>query len=131
MYFVTFSEEERIHAAVSAELEHIWSRVQVELALAVDDPTYRIWLAPLRAVELSGERLIIEAPPQTCGWIHDRFGHLLQASLELILGPHAAIELTAPASAAQSPVGLPASSTRRRMRAPLRRTQHLEPASDL
>ena len=48
-----------------------------------------------------------------------------------VVGPHAAIELTAPASAAQSPVGLPASSTRRRMRAPLRRTQHLEPASDL
>ena len=33
---------------MSAELEHIWSRVQQELALSVDELTYRIWLAPLR-----------------------------------------------------------------------------------
>jgi chromosomal replication initiator protein len=86
---------------VSAELEHIWSRVQGELALAVDESTYRIWLAPLRAVELSGELLLVEAPPQTCGWIHDRFGRVLQASLELVLGPHAELGLVA----APSPTG--------------------------
>ena len=41
--------EERIVAAVSRDLEHIWSRVQAHLALVVDEPTYRIWLEPLRA----------------------------------------------------------------------------------
>ena len=41
--------EERTDAAVSHELEHIWSRVQAQLALVVDEPTYRIWLEPLRA----------------------------------------------------------------------------------
>jgi chromosomal replication initiator protein len=86
---------------VSAELEHIWSRVQAELALAVDEPTYRIWLAPLRPVELSGEHLLVEAPPHTCGWIHDRFGRVIQASAELILGPHAAVELVASPPGAQ------------------------------
>jgi chromosomal replication initiator protein len=86
---------------VSAELEHIWSRVQAELALAVDEPTYRIWLAPLRPVELSGEYLLVEAPPHTCGWIHDRFGRVIQASVELILGPHAAVELVAAPPAAR------------------------------
>jgi chromosomal replication initiator protein len=74
--------------------------VQAELALAVDEPTYRIWLAPLRPVELSGEHLLVEAPPHTCGWIHDRFGRVIQASAELILGPHAAVELVAAAPAA-------------------------------
>jgi chromosomal replication initiator protein len=69
--------------------------VQAELALAVDESTYRIWLAPLRAVELCGERLLVEAPPHTCGWIHDRFGRVLQASVELILGPQAAVDLVA------------------------------------
>ena len=78
---------------MSAELEHIWSRVQAELALAVDEPTYRIWLAPLHPVQLAGEHLLVEAPPHTCGWIHDRFGRVIQASAELILGPHAAVEL--------------------------------------
>jgi chromosomal replication initiator protein len=115
---------------VSAELEHIWSRVQTELALAVDEPTSRIWLAPLRAVELSGERLLVEAPPQTCGWIHDRFGHLLQASVELILGPHAAVELIAPPPAAQPPARRPAAATRRRLGPPAQRAQNFEPASE-
>jgi chromosomal replication initiator protein len=91
---------------VSAELEHIWSRVQAELALAVDEPTYRIWLAPLRPLQLVGERLVVEAPPHTCGWIHDRFGRVLQASLELILGPHALLELSAsPAPTERPPTG--------------------------
>jgi chromosomal replication initiator protein len=116
---------------VSAELEHIWSRVQTELALAVDDPTYRIWLAPLRAVELSGERLLVEAPPQTCGWIHDRFGHLLQASVELILGPHAAVELTAPPRAAERSARGPVGATRRRWGSHAEPAQNFVPASEL
>ncbi len=91
---------------MSAELEHIWSRVQNELALTVDESTYRIWLEPLRARELSGGRLLIEAPPHACAWISDRFGSILKASTALILGPDAAIELIpAPASAGEPLAG--------------------------
>jgi len=78
---------------VSDELEHIWSRVQVELARSVDEPTYRIWLEPLRARSLSGERLLIEVPPHACGWIRDRFGAILKDSVALVLGPSALIDL--------------------------------------
>ncbi len=78
---------------MSAELEHIWSRVQVELARSVDEPTYRIWLEPLRARSLSQERLLIEVPPHACGWIRDRFGAVLQDSVALVLGPDALIDL--------------------------------------
>jgi chromosomal replication initiator protein len=52
-------------------------------------------------MELSGEQLLVEAPPNTCGWIHDRFGRVIQASAELILGPHAAVELVASPPAAE------------------------------
>ena len=85
--------EEPVAVAVSLDLEHIWSRVQAELALAVDEPTYHIWLEPLRPLELAGDRLLIEAPPQASCWVRDRFGKLLQASIELLLGPHATLEL--------------------------------------
>jgi len=78
---------------VSAELEHIWSSVQVELARAVDEPTYRIWLEPLRARSATHERLLIEAPPHACGWIRDRFGGVLKDSVELVLGPEAVVDL--------------------------------------
>ena len=78
---------------MSAELEQIWTRVQAELALAVDEPTYRIWLRPLRALSLSGERLLVEAPPHACAWIHDRFGHVLEASVAFVLGPEVLVDL--------------------------------------
>jgi chromosomal replication initiator protein len=82
-------------AALNAELEQIWSRVQAELALSVDEATYRIWLEPLHARGFAGGRLLIEAPPQACGWIHDRFGRLLRTSVATVLGPDAVIDLIA------------------------------------
>jgi chromosomal replication initiator protein len=82
-----------MHAAVSAELEHIWSRVQAELALAVDEPTYHMWLEPLRPVDLSADRLLVEAPPHACRWVRDRFGRVLHASVALVLGPDTSLEL--------------------------------------
>jgi chromosomal replication initiator protein len=69
--------------------------VQAELALAVDESTYRIWLEPLRAHSLVDEHLSIEAPEHACGWIRGRFGRLLDASVALVLGPDVVIELVA------------------------------------
>ena len=80
---------------MSAELEHIWRRVQAELALAVDESTYRIWLEPLRAHSLVDGRLLIEAPEHACGWIRGRFGRVLDASVTLVLGPAVVVELVA------------------------------------
>jgi chromosomal replication initiator protein len=92
-------------AALNAELEHIWSRVQEELALAVDEPTYRIWLEPLRARAFAHGRLLVEAPPQASAWIHDRFGRLLQASVAAVLGPDAVVDLVAGPSPRAGPRG--------------------------
>jgi chromosomal replication initiator protein len=80
---------------VSHELEHIWSRVQAQLALVVDESTYRIWLEPLRVLEHDHDTLLVEAPPDACGWIRERFGRAIQASVELVLGPGASVEITA------------------------------------
>src|SRR5580704_7886042 len=82
-------------AAVSHELDYIWSRVQAQLALVVDESTYRIWLEPLRALELEQEQLLVEAPVHACRWIRERFGRTIQASVELVLGPDASVELVA------------------------------------
>lgn len=78
---------------MSAELKHIWSRVQVELAGAVGEDTYRIWLEPLSARELSHGRLSIEGPVQACGWVGDRYGRILQACATSVLGREVVIEL--------------------------------------
>ena len=116
---------------MSHELEHIWSRVQAQLALAVDESTYRIWLEPLRAVELLDGRLLVESPPHARRWIQDRFGRILQAAVELVLGPAAVLELTAlgieqDVTAARPRSARPRST--RPLRAPARRTAASDPA---
>jgi chromosomal replication initiator protein len=63
------------------------------MARAVDEPTYRIWLEPLRALELSDKHLLIEAAPHSLRWVRERFGAVLQASATLVLGPGATVEL--------------------------------------
>ena len=80
---------------MSAPLEQMWTQVQSELELAVDETTYRVWLEPLRARELHGDRLLVEAPPQACGWIRDRFGRILQRSAARVIGAETVIELIA------------------------------------
>jgi chromosomal replication initiator protein len=88
---------------VSHELEHIWSRVQAQLALVVDEPTYRLWLEPLRAIELEQDHLLIEAPEHAHHWIQQRFGRTIQASVELVVGPNASVEITTVDTAVTGP----------------------------
>jgi chromosomal replication initiator protein len=78
---------------VSQELDHIWSRVQAQLADVLDESTHRLWLAPLRAVRLDEDRLVVQAPEQAHQWIRERFGALIQAHVELVLGRGVNVEL--------------------------------------
>lgn len=78
---------------MNLELEHIWSRVQSQLALVVGEPTFRLWLVQLRAVDLSDGHLVIEAPAQAQQWIQARFGGVIQASVELVLGSDSTVEM--------------------------------------
>jgi chromosomal replication initiator protein len=95
---------------VSAELEHIWSRLSADLVLAVGEPTYRIWLEPLRPLELREDTLLIAAPAHAHRWIHDRFGAVLRASAERTLGPTVRVELLAEGSSTGDPSRQPHSS---------------------
>jgi chromosomal replication initiator protein len=80
---------------VNAELEHIWSRIAGGLAEAIEEPVFRIWLEPLRPLELDGGQLTIEAPEQTCEWVRERFGRALQAAVAAVLGPDATADVIA------------------------------------
>jgi chromosomal replication initiator protein len=88
---------------VSQELDHIWSRVQAQLAAVVDEPTYRIWLAPLRAVELTDGHLLLNAPEHSLRWIRERFGALIQSHAALVLGPETTVELIGSRDPAAAP----------------------------
>jgi chromosomal replication initiator protein len=85
---------------VSAELDHIWSHVQVKLAETVDEPVHRIWLAPLRVRSLDDGHLTLEAPAHICGWVRERFGRLLHACTAAVLGPDVTVDVIATADPA-------------------------------
>jgi chromosomal replication initiator protein len=87
---------------VSTELEHIWSQVTAELSATIDEPIYRIWLEPLRAIDLTGERLTLEAPAQTYTWIRERFGRVLQTTAAAILGPSLTLDIVEACAPARS-----------------------------
>jgi chromosomal replication initiator protein len=67
--------------------------MQAELALAVDDSAYRIWLAPLRPCELDERRLLLEAPSGACSWIRDRFGRVLESCAAAVIAEGIVVEL--------------------------------------
>ena len=75
-----------MRAGVNGELESLWSRVQARLADLVDEPTYRIWLEPLRPVRLEDGVLIVRAPANRDRWLEERFGRVVSASVELVAG---------------------------------------------
>ena len=83
------------------DLEEIWSHVQAQLALVVDEPTYKIWLEPLRALELREQSVVVAVPAHARRWIQERYGRAIQASIELTLGPGWRLEL---AEASEQPV---------------------------
>ncbi len=78
---------------MSTDLEQIWSRVQSRLEAAVDDSTYRVWLAPLRPREVAFGTLTVEAPARSCAWVRERFGRLLQLCAATVLGPEITVEI--------------------------------------
>ncbi len=75
-----------------AMLEHTWSLVTTRLRRVVGDAAYRHWLAPLRAIELSDNRLVLEAPSHTARWLRDRFGGTIQTCAQLALGRDVTVE---------------------------------------
>jgi chromosomal replication initiator protein len=109
---------------VTHELDHIWSLVQAQLALVVDEPTYRIWLEPLQPVELHDDVLLVEAPEHACRWTRERFGAVVSASVELALNASVKVELIASGSRAPT-----ADRTSSAPTAPRRRHAAAQPAA--
>jgi chromosomal replication initiator protein len=95
---------------VSQDLEEIWSRVQAQLALVVDEPTYKIWLEPLRPLELREHSLLVAVPGRSRRWIQERYGRAIQASVELVMGRGWQLELT---GASEQPAGEHGATRRR------------------
>ena len=80
----------------NAPLDEPWNAIRSELRGAVAEPIWRLWLENLRARELVGDTLVVEAPDKVRSYVGDRFGRLLQACTAAVLGPSVGVELVAP-----------------------------------
>jgi chromosomal replication initiator protein len=78
---------------VTEDPEHIWSAVQDELRQTVPADIYDIWLAPLRAVAVEGDVLVVEAPHEVRAWVAERFARVLQIGAAAVLGPEVAVDV--------------------------------------
>jgi chromosomal replication initiator protein len=83
---------------VTDDPDHIWPAIQNELRQAVPIDMYDVWLAPLRAVALEADVLVVEAPRELRAWVAERFARVLQASVAAVLGPEFTVDVRSGAS---------------------------------
>ena len=67
-------------------LTHSWTTIRERLRRAVDDSTWDLWLSALEPRSLVDGTLVVEAPPQSRGWVRERYGRLLDACASAGLG---------------------------------------------
>lgn len=79
---------------VTDELAAAWAPVRAQLALVVDEATFRGWLEPLHLHDWAREHVVVGCGRRGQGrWLIERFGKALQASVELVLGPEVHVEI--------------------------------------
>ena len=86
----------------NASSEHTWKQISDELKSAVGPSLFDVWLAPLRLAGLNGNQLILEAPASSRAWIEDRFGQVLKASAQSVIGADAEVQVGIAGESAQT-----------------------------
>ena len=92
---------DRQQKVTDATAEHTWKQISDELKSAVGSSLFDVWLAPLKLARLDGNQLILEAPAASRAWVSDRFGQILKASSQSIIGADAEVHVSAAGESAQ------------------------------
>ena len=78
------------------ELAHSWRRIRTELRTAISDANWHLYVDALDARRLDGATLVLTAPDASRAWVTERYGRLLQAAAQRVLGRDIAIRLVGP-----------------------------------
>src|SRR5207302_913148 len=89
----TLPKRSRLELPEHLEPTAAWREVRAELRRAVEESTFEIWLAPLEVKSLQGTVLSVTAPPSMLSWVSRRFGRLLDACAQAVLGADARVSL--------------------------------------
>jgi hypothetical protein len=60
----------------------VWARLMIRLWWSVPEPTFDIWLSPLRAVGAQGTTLYLAAPEGMQTWVERRYSSLIREALQ-------------------------------------------------
>jgi chromosomal replication initiator protein len=84
----------------------LWARIQEVVRASVPEQGYRTWLAGTRAVGLSADELVVEAPsPFHVEWIEDKYGPTLASACQRVLGRPLAVSIIC--APERSPIPVP------------------------
>jgi chromosomal replication initiator protein len=90
---------------VELTAQELWSRIQDVVRGSVPGHAFHTWVSSARAVASTADELVLEAQnPFHVEWLEDKFGPLLAAAGEQVLGRPLTISVSCKASAVQSPV---------------------------
>ncbi len=81
----------------------VWHHFRTEVRRAVSESTWHIWLAEISLRELRGTTLLVEIPEDKRTWVETRFGRLLNACAETVLGAGSRVEVATQAAAPEPP----------------------------
>ena len=88
-----------VRAPVSeSDPSSVWHHFRTEVRRAVSESTWHIWLAEIGLRELRGTTLLVEIPEDKRTWVETRFGRLLNACAETVLGAGSRVEIAAQAA---------------------------------
>ncbi len=95
----------------SRSLELIWSEVRRQLSASLPEPTYRMWLAPVKPAGLRGSTLHLEAPDNVTAWVDRRYSSMILTAIAdadpsvtaISFEPLAADTRSGPTSSVQAP----------------------------
>ena len=85
--------KEPLPPAVTQDLAHIWNAVQHALRGNVDATVFDVWLAPLQAVAIEGNAVVVAAPPEIRDWVAKRFERPLTNAAVAVLGAGALMDV--------------------------------------
>jgi chromosomal replication initiator protein len=81
------------------DLGSIWEAVTERVRASVPEPTFRLWLEPLRAAAAQGDTLYIKAPDGIRAWVERRYTALISQALSEVAAELRRVSFTAPESA--------------------------------
>jgi chromosomal replication initiator protein len=92
-----------VQTQISAE--KIWNSAREHLRSKLNNDTYNMWFAPLRACAIDGNHVVLEAANEFCGvWLKDNYLSLLQDAFAVAAGRQLQVKFKTGVGIAPAPV---------------------------